>query len=114
MSRNGAKLSLRFVCDPLLVQGGGFLLMKHERCQPDTEQLGPPSLTRREQQILRLVTAGKTNAEIAMLLAISARTVQKHLEHVFQKLGVETRTGAAVFALTAAPRDPRSAALAVA
>ena len=53
-------------------------------------------LTAREREILALVAAGKTNAEIAAVLAISPRTVQKHLEHIFQKLGVETRTAAAV------------------
>jgi len=51
---------------------------------------------------LALVAAGKTNAEIAAILAISPRTVQKHLEHIFQKLGVETRTAAAIRALAAA------------
>ena len=37
---------------------------------------------------------GKTDAEIAVLLAISPRTVHKHLEHIYVKLGVETRTAA--------------------
>jgi DNA-binding CsgD family transcriptional regulator len=54
------------------------------------------SLSARECELLALVAAGKTNGEIATLLAISPRTVQKHLEHIFQKLGVETRTAAAI------------------
>jgi DNA-binding CsgD family transcriptional regulator len=64
--------------------------------------LAPLPITEREREILALVAAGKTNAEIAMILAISARTVQKHLEHIFRKLGVETRTAAAVCALSTA------------
>jgi len=52
---------------------------------------------------LALVAAGKTNGEIAAVLVISARTVQKHLEHIFQKLGVETRTAAAICALGDSP-----------
>lgn len=57
-------------------------------------------LTRREVEVLGWVTDGKTNAEIGLILSLSPRTVQKHLEHVFGKLGVETRTAAAVRALT--------------
>lgn len=56
-------------------------------------------LTRRETEVLQWVAAGKTNAEIGFLLGISSRTVQKHLEHIFEKLGVETRTAAATWAL---------------
>jgi DNA-binding NarL/FixJ family response regulator len=41
------------------------------------------------------VSLGKTNSEIATILGMSARTVSKHLEHIFEKLGVETRTAAA-------------------
>jgi DNA-binding CsgD family transcriptional regulator len=102
LSRGGARLSLRFVSDPLSMHGGGFLLLKCERDSLDLEHLTSLPLTPREREILQLVIAGKTNAEIAVLLAISARTVQKHLEHVFDKLGVETRTAAAVCALAAA------------
>lgn len=57
------------------------------------EHLG---LTRREIEVLTWVTDGKTNAEIGQILGTSPRTVQKHLEHVFEKLGVGTRTAAAV------------------
>lgn len=54
------------------------------------------SLTRRERDILVLVADGKTNLQIAGRLALSPRTVQKHLEHVYDKLGVRTRTAAAM------------------
>ncbi|NJD69762.1 MAG: hypothetical protein C3F12_00360 [Candidatus Methylomirabilota bacterium] len=59
-------------------------------------------LTRREVEVLIWVSDGKTNAEIGQILSRSPRTVQKHLEHIFEKLGVETRTAAAarVLALT--------------
>ena len=54
------------------------------------------SLTARERQVLDWVARGKTNADVAAILGISARTVQKHLENIFGKLGVETRTAAAL------------------
>ena len=56
-------------------------------------------LTPREAEVVRWVACGKTNADIANILATSPRTVQKHLERVFQKLGVETRTAAAACVL---------------
>lgn len=52
------------------------------------------ALTLRERQVVALVADGKTNAEVAAELDIATRTVGKHLEHVFEKLGVTTRTGA--------------------
>jgi DNA-binding CsgD family transcriptional regulator len=61
-------------------------------------------LTRRESEVLAWVSRGKTNREISILLSISPRTVQKHLEHIFQKLGVETRTAAAARGLSIGAR----------
>ena len=58
-------------------------------------------LTRREVEILHLVAQGKTNKEIAADLYISPLTVRTHLEHVYQKLGVGSRTEAAAFVLRA-------------
>ena len=46
--------------------------------------------------MLVLVADGKTNHEIGDLLTLSSRTVQKHLEHIYEKLGVHTRTAAAM------------------
>jgi DNA-binding CsgD family transcriptional regulator len=51
-------------------------------------------LTAREAQVLSWVAQGKTNREVGMILDCSPRTVQKHLEHVFQKIGTESRTAA--------------------
>jgi len=57
------------------------------------------SLTERESQVLHWIANGKTNREIGEILAMSPRTVNKHLEQIFPKLGVENRTSAAGVAL---------------
>ena len=56
-------------------------------------------LTPREVQVLKMVVAGKTNQEIGLELGISEKTVEKHLEGVFSKLGVASRVEAAVHAV---------------
>lgn len=53
------------------------------------------ALSRRQQEVARWVREGKTNAEIAAIMSISPRTVQKHIEHIFEKWGVETRVAIA-------------------
>jgi DNA-binding NarL/FixJ family response regulator len=60
------------------------------------ERLG---LSPREAEILFWVAQGKTNFETSIILGISAATVKKHLEHIYEKLGVEGRTAATVRAL---------------
>lgn len=61
-------------------------------------------LTQREAEVLLWVSYGKSNGDISEVLDISPRTVQKHLEHVFEKLGVETRSAAAATAIRAVER----------
>jgi DNA-binding response OmpR family regulator len=56
-------------------------------------------LTSREAEVLFWVVKGKTSRDIGEILGTSPRTVNKHLEHVFEKLGVETRTAAANVAM---------------
>ena len=51
-------------------------------------------LTAREAEVLRWAAAGKSDAQIGAILRISARTVQKHLQNIYDKLGVENRTAA--------------------
>lgn len=60
------------------------------------EKLG---LTPREAEVLLWVAQGKTNPEVGTILDLSAGTVRKHLEHIFQKIGVENRTTACARAL---------------
>lgn len=57
-------------------------------------QIAAANLTARERDVLGWLAAGKTNRDIAAILGASPRTVEKHLEHIYEKLGVETRTAA--------------------
>jgi DNA-binding NarL/FixJ family response regulator len=61
-------------------------------------RLTTAALTQRETEVLSWVAKGKTNKDIGQILGMSSRTVNKHLEHVFEKLGVETRSAAAALA----------------
>jgi DNA-binding CsgD family transcriptional regulator len=55
-------------------------------------------LTSRELEVLRLIARGKSNREIAGALVISERTVARHVQNIFAKLGVSSRSSASVFA----------------
>jgi DNA-binding CsgD family transcriptional regulator len=52
----------------------------------------PPYLTRRELEVAEWIAEGKRNGEIAKIIECSPRTVQKHVQHILEKLHVETRT----------------------
>lgn len=72
---------------------------------PDEQQLQRTlSLTSRESEVLLWISRGKANREIGEILAISPRTVNKHLEQIFVKLGVENRASAAARAIRALSR----------
>jgi DNA-binding CsgD family transcriptional regulator len=58
----------------------------------------PRGLTAREVEVLRLVAAGRTNREVAAALAISEHTVARHLQNIFAKLDVPSRSAATAFA----------------
>jgi DNA-binding CsgD family transcriptional regulator len=73
------------------------LLLEERQCVP--------RLTARERDIIDLVTEGRTNAEIAERLWVSHATVKKHLDNIYAKLGVHTRTAAAA-AIREQPRHP--------
>ena len=101
-TRLGMRLTVHFLADGA-GQDTGSLMLRAERFDLNADNLvAAPAkvlLTQREREVLALVAAGKINCDIALLLSISARTVQKHLERVFDKLGVETRTAAAMVAV---------------
>jgi len=58
----------------------------------------PHELTPREAEVLALIAAGRTNAEIAEALVVSAATVKSHVNHIFAKTGVRDRAQAVVYA----------------
>jgi DNA-binding NarL/FixJ family response regulator len=74
-------------------------LIRRAASEPPREQSPRAALTIREQQVLRLVTEGLTNRDIAARLDIKPGTVKNHVEHIIAKLGVSDRTQAAVYAL---------------
>jgi len=59
----------------------------------------PQSLTERETEVLRLLAEGKANKEIALTLSISETTVKTHVSNILMKLGVPSRTQAALYAV---------------
>ena len=61
-------------------------------------------LTAREGEVLSWLSKGKTNRDIAQILGLSPRTVDKHLEQIYSKLGVENRTAAAAITVNAKNR----------
>jgi len=63
------------------------------------------ALTGREAEVLSWIAQGKTNRDIGEILNLSPRTVNKHLEQIYQKLGVENRASAAIAALKALDED---------
>jgi DNA-binding CsgD family transcriptional regulator len=80
---------------------GDFQIIALEPTRPapraaDLESLG---LTPREAEVLFWLTQGKSSPEIAIILGAAANTVKKHVQNIFQKLGVENRTAAAMRAL---------------
>lgn len=73
-------------------------------------------MTRRELEVVEWIVAGKRNHEIGKILGCSPRTVQKHVQHILEKLNVETRTGVCIWwyerrlnrdASAARPREPK-------
>ena len=59
---------------------------------------GDHGLTAREVEVLQLIARGRTNRDIASSLVISERTVARHVQNIFAKLGVSSRASASVFA----------------
>lgn len=77
-----------------------FLLKvcRRDRQSPYQHLSATFGLTPREAEVLFWLSMGKTNRDIAQILSLSSRTINKHLEQVFQKMGVDNRTSAAVSA----------------
>jgi DNA-binding CsgD family transcriptional regulator len=85
-------LTIRMIADT--GRGQHLLVLEEETLNSPPVALESLGLTEREAEVLAWVAQGKSNPEVAIILGMSARTVQKHMEHVFEKLGVESRTAA--------------------
>jgi DNA-binding CsgD family transcriptional regulator len=83
-----------------VVDHGQSLLVREHRATPSPKALRALGLSPRETQVLAWVVEGKTNGEVGAILGARPRTVAKHLERIFRKLGVETRTAAAASVLS--------------
>ncbi len=81
-----------------LVPEAARMLMREVRLPESKEERGVDALTARETDVLRLVAGGYANKEIARSLDISDKTVKTHVSSVLSKLGVQSRTQAALFA----------------
>src|SRR5262249_16283247 len=94
---------------PLVVKGEGrrlviellgtpphwVVVLAEEITEIPAQSLRSLGLTSREAEVLRWVAEGKRDGEVAAILGLSSRTIQHHLERIYRKLGVETRTAAA-------------------
>jgi DNA-binding CsgD family transcriptional regulator len=98
IEQNGQQLIIRFIPDSIQ---GHYLLLLEEQKLPflsiaTLELLG---LTKREAEVLFWISRDKSSADIAKVLGCCEGTVRKHLEHIYEKLGVQTRIGAVMAAL---------------
>lgn len=91
-----ARLVVRF-CQ---VGGGqGIILLTEESHTWTRQVLRGMGLTMREAEVMQWVAEGKTNAEIARVLNLNLGTVNKHVEHILEKLGAEHRTAAVLMVM---------------
>jgi DNA-binding NarL/FixJ family response regulator len=102
VEREGRRLTVRLISHP----PDGILLLEESATRLEPTALVRLGLSTREAEVLACAAAGKTNHAIAAALHISPRTVQTHLERVYRKLGVETRTAAAARAMEAMREAP--------
>lgn len=94
---NDARLRLHFVGK--VGSNEVLLQLARDTATPMPAEFGKKlGLTSREGEVLSWLSKGKTNRDIAQILGLSPRTVDKHLEQVYAKLGVENRTAASVIA----------------
>lgn len=95
LERGDEKITIRLVDDGAQ-EGGGYLLLLEEQSPPISPQHLTSSLglTRRESEILYLVARGETDQQVASSLYVSTRTVNKHLQNIYRKLGVSRRAEA--------------------
>lgn len=102
VEREGKRLEVRLRSEAEETE----LLLEEQPTAMRREPLQALGLTRREAEVLAWVAQGKTNSQIAIILGTRPKTIGKHLERIFRKLMVETRTAAVAVAVEAVRRAP--------
>lgn len=87
-----SSLKVRYAPDS--ANRGGRLLLAEEQDLGNMDWVRGLGLTIRESEVMRWVVEGKSNPEIALILGTSPRTIDKHTQHIFDKLGVSSRQAA--------------------
>ena len=77
----------------------GILVREYKRKDKNNEELNGTALTKREYEVIRLISKGHNNKEIAVELFISEKTVKNHVSNIFKKIKVTDRTQAALYAI---------------
>jgi DNA-binding CsgD family transcriptional regulator len=96
VERDGSRLEIRSLSDA----DGHVLVLRERPTRLTPRPLESLGLTRRQAEVLAWLAQGAANLEIASILAISPHTVARHVEAIFETLGVQTRTAAAAAAFT--------------
>ncbi len=97
IQRAGRELTIRLTIDP---QGTQYLLLLIEQTLSSLNTLALLGLSQRETEVLKLIIQGKDNKAIASQLSVNISTIRKHLENIYTKFGVKSRTEAIAYALT--------------
>jgi DNA-binding NarL/FixJ family response regulator len=95
-----AALELEAARDTFFELGAGPDLARVEALSGPVSERGTHGLTAREVEVLRLVADGRSNREVAEALVVSEHTVARHLQNIYAKLGVSSRTAASAFAFS--------------
>jgi len=72
-------------------EGRCFLLIREESFSASVEKIQSLGLTEREAEVMHWICLGKTNQEIGIILEVTVHTVNRHVEHIFKKFGVDNR-----------------------
>lgn len=104
IDEDGTYHETQFNTQRTITQTGGIFTTSRSRyggvqITVQFQVITPEDITEREMDVLRCLVEGMTNKEIALRLEISPRTVKFHLDNLYSKLNVSTRTEAAVYAL---------------
>jgi DNA-binding CsgD family transcriptional regulator len=99
VERDGSRLEIRSLPDA----GGQILVLRERLTRIPPRLLESLGLTRRQAEVLAWIAQGKANVEIGAILSISPNTVARHVEAIFETLGVQTRTAAAAAAFAHVP-----------